>query len=187
MHNFIICTKLKQPLILRLDFAQRYRIGIDWDIYGTLFLRCEGKKIATSMKIINPGQWTIAFLETPSGKPQETDQELCLIINHTVIIPLYHISIAPLKPINHTISSNIKPNTLNEIEENPFLSIKQWNLIIIPMLQKLELRIPDVYMAVLWNPSGQVIIEKKHYHWLCKRIRLNRKSSKPVRKHRKND
>ena len=56
MHNFIICTTFKQPLILGLKFAERYKIGIDWDMYGTLFLRCEGKNIATSMKMINPEQ-----------------------------------------------------------------------------------------------------------------------------------
>ena len=32
VHNFIMCTNLKQHLILGLDFTQRYRIGIDWDI-----------------------------------------------------------------------------------------------------------------------------------------------------------
>ena len=26
------------------QFVQRYRIRIDWDMYGTLFLRHEGKK-----------------------------------------------------------------------------------------------------------------------------------------------
>ena len=49
VHNFIVCTKLKQDLILRLEFAQRYRLGKDWDIYGKLFLICEGKKIVTSL------------------------------------------------------------------------------------------------------------------------------------------
>ena len=100
------------------------------------------------------GQWTIAFLETPSGKPQGTGQKLCLMTNHTVTKPLYHISIIPLKSINHVLNNNIKPSNLIEIENNPFLSIKQLDLIIIPMLQKLGLRIPDVYMAVLWNPGG---------------------------------
>ena len=38
-HIFIVCTKLKQHLILGLDIAQRYRIGTDWDMYGILFLR----------------------------------------------------------------------------------------------------------------------------------------------------
>ena len=83
VHNFIICTKLKQALFLGHNVAQRYRIGIDWDIYGPLFLRHEGKKIATSMKMTNPGQCMIAFLETPSDKPQDTDQELFLMANHT--------------------------------------------------------------------------------------------------------
>ena len=41
-HNFIVCTKLKQHLILGLDFAQRYKIGINLDKNGKLFLRCEG-------------------------------------------------------------------------------------------------------------------------------------------------
>ena len=42
-HNFIICTKLKQPLIIELDFAQRYKLGVDWDTSGTLFLGLDGK------------------------------------------------------------------------------------------------------------------------------------------------
>ena len=31
VHNFTIYTKLKEPLIWGLDFAQRYRIGVDTD------------------------------------------------------------------------------------------------------------------------------------------------------------
>ena len=56
VHNFIIYTKVKQPLILGINFAQRYRIGIDWDIYRALILRHEGKKIVTSMKTTTSGQ-----------------------------------------------------------------------------------------------------------------------------------
>ena len=37
-YNFIICTKLKQPLIIRIDFAQRYKIGVEWHNYGSLTL-----------------------------------------------------------------------------------------------------------------------------------------------------
>ena len=82
--------------------------------------------------------------------------------NHTVTIPSYHNSVIPLKSIKHTVSSNMKPNTLIEIEENPLLSTEQLDLIIIPMSQKLGLRIPDEYMAVLWNPGGQAIILKRN-------------------------
>ena len=48
------------------------------------------------------------------------------------------------------------------MEENPFLSIEQPDLIIISMIQQLRLRIQDVYMAVLWNPGGQPIILKRN-------------------------
>ena len=49
-HNFITCKKLKQPLIVGLALAQRYKIGVEWDAFGAFFLRCKGKKIATAMK-----------------------------------------------------------------------------------------------------------------------------------------
>ena len=65
LHNFIVCTKLKQHPILGLDFTQRYRIGIDWNIYGKLFLRHEGKKTATSMNTNDLEQWKTTSLETP--------------------------------------------------------------------------------------------------------------------------
>ena len=61
VYSFIVCTKLKQHLILRLDLAQRCRIGIDWEKYGILFLRCEGKKIATSMKTKSPSAMDTSF------------------------------------------------------------------------------------------------------------------------------
>ena len=85
--NSVVYTKLKHHLILGLDFAQRYRIGIDLDKYGKLFLICECKKIATSMKTNNPEQWTIASLEIPAGKQHKTNQKLHLLTN---IQSLYH-------------------------------------------------------------------------------------------------
>ena len=30
-HKFIVCSALKMGVILGLDFAQSYRIGIDWN------------------------------------------------------------------------------------------------------------------------------------------------------------
>ena len=49
--------KIGTTLILGLNFVQRYRVEIEWGIYGTSFLRHEGKKIATSMKMANA--WTM--------------------------------------------------------------------------------------------------------------------------------
>ena len=38
---------------------------------------------------------------------------------------------------------------------------EQLDLILIIMLQKLGPRIPNVHMAVLWNPGGQTVILKR--------------------------
>ena len=70
-------------------------------------------------------------------------------MNNTGTVPSYHISIAPLKAIYYAVSKNIKPNTLIEIEENSFLVIEQPDLVLLPMLQKLGLRILIVYIAAL--------------------------------------
>ena len=72
MHNFVVCTKLKQHLILGLDFAQRFRVGIDWDTSGNFFLRHEGKKITCSMKTHNFGQQVITSLKISADKQNET-------------------------------------------------------------------------------------------------------------------
>ena len=37
-HDFIICTKFKQPLKVGLDFTQRYRLGVDWGALGALYI-----------------------------------------------------------------------------------------------------------------------------------------------------
>ena len=112
------------------------------------------------MKTNDIEQWTIASLEISAGKKHETDQKLHLITNNT--IPLYHIPIAPFKVINHVMNNNIKHNTLIEIEETPFLPIEQPDLVPIPMLQKLGPQIPDVYMAVLWNPGRKTAKLKRN-------------------------
>ena len=37
IYNFVVCRNLKQTLIVGLNFAQCYKIGIDWDVFGTLY------------------------------------------------------------------------------------------------------------------------------------------------------
>ena len=118
--------KLKHHLILGLDVVEKYRIGLDWDMYWKLFLRCQGRKIATSMKINNLDQHT--------GKQNKTEKKLHLITSNTVTIPPYHISITPLKAIKQTMNNNIKPNNLTEIEVKPFLATEQPESVLIPML-----------------------------------------------------
>ena len=114
------------------------------------------------MKKDNPIQQLIASLETSLDEKQVIDKRTCIVANHTVTIPCYHMSVTPLKQVNYTCDTNLNSNTLLEIEESPFLSIEQPNMMIIPVLQKLELRIPDEFMAMLWNPGGQAIILKRN-------------------------
>ena len=171
MYNFVVCTKLKQHLILWLNFAERYRIGME-----NSFLDMNARKKAPSMKTNDFGQWTIASLTISANEQTETEQKLCLITTNIVTIPPYHISIFPLQAINQEINTNIQPDALIEIEENTFLTIEQLDLILIPTLQKLGPSVSNVYMAVLWNPGDQTVtLKRKHDHDLCKWIWLHGK------------
>ena len=50
-HKFIVCTALKAQMILGLDFAQMYRIGIDWDRNMEPYLRSEGRFLTSAMPL----------------------------------------------------------------------------------------------------------------------------------------
>ena len=40
--NFIICTKTEGTINCRIQFCTKAQMGIDWDAYGTLFLKYKG-------------------------------------------------------------------------------------------------------------------------------------------------
>ena len=167
--------KIKATPNFWTGFAQRCKPGIDWDINGNLFLRCKGKKIASSLKAINSGQWMIASLNISTDDQNETDQKLHLITTNTVTIPPHHASFGPIKAINQTINTLFIWSIL-DIEASPFLTTEQSELILILTLQKLGFRVPDTYMAVLWNSGGQTLtIKKEHDHLLCKGIWIHGK------------
>ena len=50
-HKFIVCSALKAQMILGLDFAQTYRIGIDWDNNMEPYLRSKGKFLTSAMPL----------------------------------------------------------------------------------------------------------------------------------------
>ena len=56
----------------------------------------------------------------------------------TVTLQPHHISVVPLISINDP--NKIHTDTLLEVEENPFFTIEQPNITIIPTLQKLDNR-----------------------------------------------
>ena len=55
-HEFIVCSALKTGVILGLDFAQSYRIGIDWNDAMEPYLGSRGKYLTTAMPLqaLNP-------------------------------------------------------------------------------------------------------------------------------------
>ena len=113
----------------------------------------------------------IASLTISTDEQNETEQKLCLITTNTVTIPPHHVSVVPLKAINQEMNTKFPSEALLEIEENPFPTIEQPELVLIPILQKLGSQVPDAYMAVLWIPGGQTLnIKKEHDHWVCKGI-----------------
>ena len=154
-HNFIVCTKLKQHFILGSDLAQRYKISIDWDINAKLFLGCKGKKIATSLKASGSGKGTVASLKISTDEQNETDKKIPLIATATVTIPPHHLSLVSLKAINQVINTKFTSKALLEIEENPFLTIEQPELVLMSTLHRLG-------SQVLWNPDGQNLILKQN-------------------------
>ena len=48
------------------------------------------------------------------------------------------------------------------MKENPFFTIEQPNVRIIPTLQKLDNRTLDKFMAILWNPGGDSLSFKRN-------------------------
>ena len=133
IHNLIIHKKLRQQFIIGLNFAQRYKIGVDWDAYGTLFLRYKGKKIATVMRKSNPCWQSVALLETLVSDTWAKDERKCFVTNNTFAISPYHVSIILLQPVDHMV---LWPNTVIEIDKNSFPLIEQPSIAILPLLQK---------------------------------------------------
>ena len=73
-------------------------------------------------------------------------------------MPPYHVSLIPLKPVEHLV---FWPSTLIEIEVNLFLSIEQPGIVILLLLLKVGDRLPDKLIAALWNQGSHTITLKK--------------------------
>ena len=100
------------------------------------------------MKKGNIERQVMTMYKTKLTDKQETNGKIFVVTQHTVTLPPYHISIVPLMAINY--AANMHTNTLIEIDDNPFFSIEQPNITIIPALQKLDSQTPDKFMAILW-------------------------------------
>ena len=48
-YKFIVCRNLKTPIILGLDFAEHHKIGFDWYVDRSAYLRFENKELVSSI------------------------------------------------------------------------------------------------------------------------------------------
>ena len=67
-HTFIMCQNLKQPLLLGMDFAQNYRIGIDWNHNSVSYLKQRGWKLISA--------WPYGSISDPNFMMRETSHIL---------------------------------------------------------------------------------------------------------------
>ena len=51
LHNFIICEKMKRPMILGLDFLRKQRIGTGWSPQGKFMLQTQSQLLVESIEI----------------------------------------------------------------------------------------------------------------------------------------
>ena len=81
-----------------------------------------------------PEKQVMTLFETQLAERQIIYERTHIVAGHTITIPPYHNSIIPLQPVNHTFETNLQPNTLLKLEENPFLFIEQLTITIVPVL-----------------------------------------------------
>ena len=68
-HNFIVCQDIRRPLILRLDFLRKYKIGTGWSFDNRFILHYQNKPLIecteTFFKEERPKLFTTSCIEIP--------------------------------------------------------------------------------------------------------------------------
>ena len=88
----------------------RCRLGHLWN---TILMTWQIKK-ATAIKRGNSEKQVLAICEAELVEKQQIVEKTHVETSHTATTPLYHISIIPLTPINHTCNISIQTDTLLE-------------------------------------------------------------------------
>ena len=160
-HTVNVCHNLQQPLLLGMDFAQNYRIDIDWGQNNVSYLRHKGRKV----KSVWPSS-TILDSETS----HVTDANMILVtdglgvrlITPTIVtIPPHMIVMIPLEPPLRAIHCKIVNAELFEIIGNPLSSLKQSCLLILHTHHKFDTRYPEQYVVIVVNVGDEDIFLNK--------------------------
>ena len=166
-HTLIMSQNLKQPLLFGMDFAQNYRIGIDWDHNSVSYLRHRGRKLISA--------WPNGSLSDPNfmmrGTFHVTDASVALVtdglgirlMTPTVITTLPHnMTMIPFEPpfrrALHCENVNTK---LFSVIGNPLLSTEQPYLLILHTFHRPDTRYPEQYVAKAVHVGDKDIILNK--------------------------
>ena len=173
-HKFIVCTALKAQMILGLDFAQTYRIGIDWDSNMEPYLRSEGKFLTSAMPLqtlnlncmlnnIQKSKETKrnSLVETVPTSPKSNKPKpmVRLLSSTQVRLPPKSLSVVPVKRKEHEGTLKIKDMDVMGYEsfytENP-------NVSVVPTTHTKLNKNKASYLVLLLINSGEeeVVIQK---------------------------
>ena len=142
-YKFIVCRNLKTPIILRLNFAEYHRIGFDWNVDSSTYLRFERKELVSSI---------------PRWKTERTNSRL--YTKKEVRLQPHAINL-----IEAELNEPIKVKTGREIyqtKENELLSIEYPSIRIIETLQnQLDIGLTSKSIVFVMNPSDKEITMPK--------------------------
>ena len=135
-----MCTKLATPVILGLEFAKTYHIGIDWNLDSVSYLRHQGKYLVTTQPLQSMHIKMVVnqlYTDTPEmsktevsqqvASPQPAKRILRLVTKTQVRLKPKALSIVPVEAVGPLNIYSVKtldvmgyPNFYNE---NPDLAI----------------------------------------------------------------
>ena len=120
-----------------MDFAQCYKIRIDWDHTGASHLWYNGRKLMSAWH-------SSAMPQCATGITNHiTDMDITsnrlgtrLVTTMTMTIAPHHMAVIPVTPSSHSLHSTNITTGLIEVIENPLFYIKQPYLCIIDTLHR---------------------------------------------------
>ena len=137
-----------------MDFAQNYRIGIDWEHNGVSYLRHRGRKLilAWSNGSISDSDYitrgTLHVIDI-SVDSVTNNLGIRLMTSTGVTIPPHNIAMILLEPAFRVLQCKGVNTELFEVTENPLLSIEQPYLLILCTLHKLTIDMQNSVLQLL--------------------------------------
>ena len=100
-HLFIVCQNIKQPLSFGIDYAQSYKIGINWDHTRTSYLRYKGRKLMSAWHSSAMPQCVTGITNHTTDVDTTSKRSgTRLVTTMTVTIPPHHMAVIPVTPFS---------------------------------------------------------------------------------------